>query len=165
MEKDKYTKTKTVVRTLIIFFIVALVLSGITAFPIETELKLLVRLNKGKQGEIAEWLEKVYTGVKHTNEQYPFIAYGSDWLAFAHLVIAVVFIGPLRDPIKNIWVIEFGMIACVMILPLAFIAGEIRQIPIPWRLIDCAFGVIGFIPLAVCYNKIKILQQLEKQHL
>jgi hypothetical protein len=57
------------------------------------------------------------------------------------------------------------MIACVMIFPLAFIAGAIRQIPIAWRLIDCAFGLIGIIPLAICYHKIKLLAQLEKLHL
>jgi hypothetical protein len=29
---------------------------------------------------------------------YPFLAYGTDWLAFAHIVIAVFFIGPLVKP-------------------------------------------------------------------
>jgi hypothetical protein len=161
--KHQYNKTKEIIRALIILFIAGLVLSGITAFPIETELKWLVSLNKDNHGWMSQWLERVYTGVKHTNEQFPFMAYGSDWLGFAHLVIAVVFIGPLMDPVRNMWVIEFGMIACLMIFPLAFIAGEIRQIPMAWRLIDCAFGAIGILPLAACYNKIKQLEQLQKQ--
>ena len=33
------------------------------------------------------------------------------------LVIAIVFIGPLRDPVKNVWVVEFGMIACALVVP------------------------------------------------
>jgi hypothetical protein len=142
------------------FFIVSLVVSGVTAFPVETELKWLLGIWNREEGVIYEWLQKVYTAVKDTNEKYPFIAYGYDWLAFAHLVIAVAFIGPLKNPVRNIWIIEFGMIACVLIFPLAFIAGYIRQIPIGWTLIDCSFGVVGIIPLKICHKKIK---QLEKQ--
>ena len=57
-------------------------------------------------------------------------------LVHDHLVIAVAFIGPWRDPVRNIWVIEFGLIACVMVLPLALIAGPLRGIPLAWRLLD-----------------------------
>ncbi|SCF41963.1 hypothetical protein [Micromonospora mirobrigensis] len=32
--------------------------------------------------------------------------YGTDWLAFAHLVLAVAFWGPLRDPVRNVWVVQ-----------------------------------------------------------
>lgn len=39
------------------------------------------------------------------------------------------------------------MIACAGIIPLALICGAIRGIPFYWRLIDCAFGVFGIIPL------------------
>jgi len=85
------------------------------------------------------------------------MAYGTDWLAFAHLVIAVAFLGPLRDPAKNIWVVEFGIISSVAIIPMAFIAGEIRGIPIFWRLIDCVFGVIGALVLGRCHADIKRL--------
>ena len=159
--KTKPHQIERSVRALIIFFMIALVLSGLTAFPLETELKWLVNMLTGTNNWLSSWVRLVYTGLKITNEQFPFIAYGSDWLAFAHLVIAVVFIGPLKDPVKNIWVIEFGMIACLMIFPLAFIAGEIRGIPIGWRLIDCAFGVLGLIPLAICRQRIKQLEQLK----
>ena len=86
------------------------------------------------------------------------MAYGYDWLAFAHLVIAVAFFGVLKDPVWNKWIIQFGRIACSMIFPLAFIAGYVRGIPFYWQLIDCSFGVIGFIPLTVCYRKIEQLE-------
>jgi hypothetical protein len=83
------------------------------------------------------------------------MAYGTDWLAFAHIVIAVAFIGPLRDPVRNIWVIEFGMIACALVIPLALIFGPLRGIPFFWRLIDCSFGIIGFVPLWLVRREIR----------
>ena len=160
--ENQYARLEKSIRGLTMFFIVALVLSGLTAFPLETELKWLVGLTNDSNTWMTQWLKRVHEGIKDTNKQYPFMAYGSDWLAFAHLGIAVVFIGPLKDPVRNIWVIQFGMIACLMIFPLAFIAGEIRGIPIAWRLIDCAFGAFGLIPLAACYIKIKRLAHLKK---
>jgi len=90
---------------------------------------------------------------------YPFMAYGTDWLAFAHLVIAVAFLGPLVDPVRNKWVFVFGIISCAGVLPLALIAGYIRGIPFFWRLIDCSFGVIGIVPLFICLHYIRQLEQ------
>ncbi len=138
--------------------IIGLVLSGITAFPLESELALL-KAHLSPNGAMANWINTIYSAVKATNTQFPWLSYGTDWLAFAHLVIAVVFIGPLRDPVRNIWVIHFGMIACIAIFPLAFIAGTIRGIPFFWRLIDCSFGVIGFIPLYFCNKYIRLLEK------
>lgn len=86
------------------------------------------------------------TGLDEADASYPFVLYGTDWLAFAHLVIAVAFYGPYRDPVRNIWVIEFGMIACAGIIPLALICGPIRDIPFWWTVIDMSFGVFGVIP-------------------
>ena len=96
------------------------------------------------------WIARVHDAISETNTQYPFLAYGTDWLAFAHLVLAVLFIGPYLDPVRNKWVITFGLIACAGVIPLALIAGHIRGIPLPWRLIDCSFGVFGAIPLVRC---------------
>lgn len=81
------------------------------------------------------WIHKVYSALHQTNLNYPFLAYGYDWLAFAHLVIAIAFLGPLKDSVKNKWIIQFGIIACCMIFPLAFIAGHLRGIPFYWQLI------------------------------
>ena len=89
------------------------------------------------------------------------MAYGTDWLAFAHIVIAMAFIGPLRDPVKNIWVIEFGMIACVLVIPLAAICGPLRGIPWLWILIDCSFGIFGIMPLWLIRRYIKRLEQIQ----
>ncbi|SCW70797.1 hypothetical protein [Mucilaginibacter sp. NFR10] len=112
-----------------------------------------------------DWLTNVYLAVKTTNQNYPYLAYGTDWLAFGHLVIAMAFVGPLKNPVKNIWIIEFGMIACVMVFPLAFIAGPIRGIPVYWRFIDCCFGIFGIIPLYIVYRDIKKLEKMINQNI
>ncbi|MBC7949044.1 MAG: hypothetical protein H7Y42_14255 [Chitinophagaceae bacterium] len=146
-----------VTRRWIIFFMITLFLSGLTAIPAETGLQFLSRCFPVGT-EIGNWLDRVYIGVSNTNRDYPFIAYGYDWLAFAHFVLAILFIGPLRDPVKNRWVIEFGMIACLLIIPYALIAGQLRGIPFWWRIIDCSFGVIGLIPLGICLKRITNLE-------
>jgi hypothetical protein len=144
------------VRTLLVFFMIVLFLSGLTAIPVDAELSFLLKFFS-RDTQMYQWLEKVLLAYRETNEKHQFLLYGYDWLAFAHFILAILFIGPYRDPVKNIWVIEFGLIACVLILPLAFIAGPLRSVPFGWRLIDCSFGVIGFIPLMICYIKTKRL--------
>jgi hypothetical protein len=160
METTTEQQLRLKIKRWIITFIVFLILSGITAFPLEWELSILNDLSKNAPDFIKEWIGGVYMAIKDTNVKYPFMSYGTDWLAFAHLVIAVAFWGPLKDPVKNIWVIQFGMIACIMIFPLAFICGSIRNIPFYWQLIDCSFGAIGFIPLFICYKNILKIEQL-----
>lgn len=152
------TKKLRTIRIWISVFIVFLVFSGITAFPLLTEIHFLTTHSTLLPDSILVWLHHIESGLKETSEKYPFMAYGTDWLAFAHLVIAVAFIGPFNDPLKNSWVIQFGMIACVMVFPLAFICGAVRSIPFFWQLIDCSFGAIGFVPLYICYKKIMRLQ-------
>jgi len=126
------------------FFIFGLVVSGLTAIPLETELAVLERLaGQGSDG-LAGWIHRVAEGLRETNAKFPFLAYGTDWLAFGHLVIAVAFVGAWRDPVRNKWLFQFGMIACVAVVPWALGFGELRGIPLGWRLIDCAFGVAGF---------------------
>lgn len=157
-------RLKRSIRKWMIFFITALMLSGITAFPVETELKWVLSWWPGNDSAFYNWMATCYDAIRNTNEKYPYIAYGYDWLAFAHIVIAVVFIGPLVDPVRNIWIIQFGCIACVLIFPLAFIAGYIRHIPIFWRLLDCSFGVLGLVPLLICYRKTRRLESISYHH-
>jgi hypothetical protein len=154
------------IRVWIVLFIAGLVLSGVTAFPLERETALLCRLAgvsqsapAGPEPALHTWLRRVHEGIAATNRAYPFMAYGTDWLAFAHLVIAIAFLGPLRDPVRNRWVLVFGVIACVGVVPLAFIAGPIRGIPLYWRLIDSTFGVFGAIPLLICLRYVDRLER------
>jgi hypothetical protein len=147
-------------------FIAGLVLSGITAFPLQSELGWLVYLlhiswlrSIAESTQLLPWIERVSEALSATNGRYPFLAYGTDWLAFAHLVIAIAFIGPWVDPVRNKWVITFGLIACAGVIPLALIAGPIRGIPLPWRLIDCSFGVLGCVPMLICRRSIIALER------
>ena len=105
------------------------------------------------------WLFKVDQVLESTGRQYPFLAYGTDWLGFAHLVIAAVFIGAWRDPVRNKWLFTFGLYNCAAVIPFAIIAGHFRDIPFGWRLIDCSFGVFGAIPLWLCLRYVARLEQ------
>ena len=148
-------------RVLLCCFIGGLVLSGSTAFPLTAELKWLSHVLESATWQIPalnSWIFKVRDALVETDAKFPFLAYGYDWLAFAHLMIAVAFIGPLRDPVRNRWIVEWAMICCVGVLPLAFVMGPIRGIPFGWTLIDCAFGVVGFPPLWMCWKWSKQLE-------
>src|SRR5437667_2862640 len=132
------------IRLVLLLFIFPSVSSAPTAIPLETELNLLAQIAErdasAQRHGILGWLIKVRDALVQTNAKYSFIAYGTDWLAFAHFVIAIAFIGPLRDPVKNVWVVEFGMIACALVVPFALVMGSVREIPLGWRWIDCSFG-------------------------
>jgi hypothetical protein len=71
----------------------------------------------------------------------------------------VAFIGPYIDPVRNKWLIAFGLIACAGVIPMALIAGCVRGIPFGWRVIDCSFGIFGAVPLLVCRHSIRILER------
>ena len=159
-------KLKREIRILLYVLVGGLVVSGITAFPLYIELVYAhnVMSSFDVDNSLTRWIETVYQGVDEVDSKYPFIAYGTDWLAFAHLVLAVLFIGIIKDPVRNIWVLEFGLIACAGIFPLAFIAGSIRGIPFFWQLIDCSFGVFGGIILWMCYTRVKRLSLINTSH-
>ena len=84
-------------------FIIGLVVSGATAIPLQAELDLAGEI-AGRREQIerarsasglARWILQVREALHDTGARYPFLAYGTDWLAFGHFVIAVVFIGAL----------------------------------------------------------------------
>ena len=155
------------VRVWLALFIAGLLVSGLTVFPLEWELSVLNAVVSNPSLPFAllfpalvEWIALVQRGLTETYTRYPFMAYGTDWLAFAHIVIAIAFIGPWREPVRNKWVIDFGLIACWLIIPLALVAGPLRGIPFFWQLIDCSFGVVGAIPLWICRRAVQQLERL-----
>jgi len=162
-------KSYRIVRILLALFILGLALSGLTAFPLIMEVNILERImGRGSIVEsiwpaMAHWISFVHQGLNEVNNKYPFMFYGTDWLAFAHITIAISFLGQLRDPVRNIWVVEFGMIACVLLIPLALICGPIRGLPYFWIIIDCSFGVFGIIPLVIAHRNIKRIMWFEQQ--
>ena len=122
------------IRIVLGIFMVALALSGLTAFPLERELTTVCSVRGLKQlhppdvhDGLGSWLLTVCDGLGETYAKYP-------------------------------WVLQAGLIACVLVLPLALICGAIRQIPLGWRLIDCSFGVFGAVPLWFC---VRWTRQLE----
>lgn len=143
------------------FFMVSLAISGLTAVPVQQQLTFLLS-HAPQDSAITFWLQKVLNGYLYTQAYHPYLLYGYDWLAFAHVVLAILFIGPYRQPVRNIWVVQFGMIACVLVFPTAFIAGSFRGIPLGWQLIDCSFGIVGLMVLWPCYRTIKILSDSKK---
>lgn len=144
-------------------FIAGLVLSGVTAFPLLHEMRLLCNLvgadTTATPSSLTFWILTVRNGLEHTYAHYPWIAYGTDWLAFGHLVIAGFFIGPLIHPTASRATLYTGVVACVAVIPLALICGPIRGIPFYWRLIDCSFGVIGVVPLIYCLRLVKRIEE------
>lgn len=154
------------IRLYLSFFIAALILIGISTFPLESGITFLNHCCGNESAlssylpALSAWIGEVNTGIIETNRKYPFMAYGTDWLGFAHIVIGILFIGPFREPVKNIWVIEFGMIACILVIPFALVFGHFREIPLFSRMIDCSFGLIGLIPL---YQVWKLTKNLDSK--
>lgn len=138
------------IRWVLGIFMAGLVFSGATAIPLATELDWLTTWIGSSGSPLANWLGAIRDALQTTNTHYPFMAYGTDWLAFAHFVIALVFIGAWRDPVRNRWLFDFGLISCALVIPYAMILGEVRGIPLFWRLIDCSFGLGGAVPLWLC---------------
>ncbi|RAJ31942.1 hypothetical protein K353_06054 [Kitasatospora sp. SolWspMP-SS2h] len=144
-------------------FIACLVLSGLTAFPLQTETSLLARLVDATGlgsalPDLGTWVHRVSEGVADGYGRHPFLAYGTDWLAFAHLVIAAAFRGPLRDPVRNVWVVRWAMLACGGVVPLALICGPLRGVPLFWQCVDMSFGLVGLVPLLVVHRLIRALE-------
>lgn len=74
------------VRGLLLFFIIALLLSGITAFPLAWELSLLNRLVAGPESpvpaiwpDLAYWIAYVNAGLQETYQQYLFMVLPADY--------------------------------------------------------------------------------------
>lgn len=150
------------IRRLIIFFIISLALSGITAFPLQTEMEFLQQHCSSFPAFMCNWITEVNASVSKTDS---IVLYGTDWLAFAHIIIALFFIGVYINPVKNKYIVQVGMTACMAVFPLAFICGPIRGIPFFHQIIDCCFGIIGFIPLKIIYNKIQLLEQSNSKNI
>lgn len=157
MNSDEQRRLLRRIRWLVGLFIAGLVVSGATAIPLESEAAWLTRVtgaremvvetNPGATPAWAAWLCRVEDALREINRKHPFIAYGGDWLAFGHFIIALAFVWAWREPVRNRWLFDFGLITCALVIPWALVFGELRGIPFWWRLIDCSFGLLGALPL------------------
>jgi len=146
-------------RTALVLFLLGLVFSGLTALPLLAEIRILSKwlgvtdpANYAAYPGLVHWIAFVHYGLSETYARFPFFGYGTDWLAFGHLASAAFFIRPLKKPEDSDWVIRTGLFICAAVIPAALIAGQVRGIPFQWRLVDCAFGVFGSIPLFYCLS-------------
>lgn len=153
-------------RRLLTLYALVLIFVGLTTIPLRWELALLESvagegsLVEGVWPALAHWISEVAGAVTVAYGTYPLLQYGTDWLAFAHIVIGIAFLGAARRPVENRWVVEWGMITCVLVIPTALIFGALRGIPFFWRLIDSSFGIVGIVPLWLVRRYIRQLVRL-----
>lgn len=143
------------IRRVVIVFIILLALSGITAFPLVTEVDFMMTHLNFFPAYFHGWIRTIHESVHQTPS---IVLYGTDWLAFAHIIIGLFFVGVYQNPVRNKFIVEVGIVACIAVLPLAFICGPIRHIPFYHQIIDCCFGLLGLIPLFYVRRKIKFLE-------
>lgn len=158
----------TKIRTCLVIVMLGLFVAGVTAFPLLYEVDLLSRLLVGAEGtldpgayssRLTAWILTVREGLEATYRDYPFIAYGTDWLAFGHLMIMLFFFLPYREPVRYEGVLWVGAWMSLLVLPLAFVCGPIRGIPWWWRLVDCSFGVVCLVPLSIAIREVRKLSR------
>lgn len=154
------------VRLLLVFFAVALALSGATALCLPWETRVLVGSLWGNAAPGTSWAPTLHVWLAQCRDaladietRYPFIYYGTDWLAFAHVALAILFLGAARDPVRNVWVIQFGLICCALVVPMACIAAPLRGVPWFWIPVDASFGVFGALPLLLVLRDLRDLER------
>ena len=145
-----------------LFLVFSLFASGLTAIPLRPEVDLLVRVfaQQNPPTALGGWLREVQQAVDQVSDRWPFLALGTDWLAFGHIVIGLGFLGLLKDPIRNEWLVTWGFIACALVIPWAWMFGWVHGVPWGWRLIDCSFGLGGAVPLLFIRRAIDELKRV-----
>jgi hypothetical protein len=135
-----------------------LLVSGITVWPAVPELKMAVRLVWGHAapaGTLHAFVLKAIEGLEVVQANYPFMLYAHDWLAFAHIVLAILFAGAMRDPVKNVWIVQCGLIMCALVPVLAGICIPLRGLPLIWFWFDFAFAPAAALPLWIALRDIR----------
>jgi hypothetical protein len=135
-----------------------LFMSGVTVWPAVPELKIVVRVVWGDgepTGVLHSFILQAIEGLESVDENYPFMLYAHDWLAFAHIVLAILFAGAIRDPVRNIWVVQCGLIMCALVPILAGICIPIRGLPLVWFWVDFSFAPAAALPLWIALRDIR----------
>ena len=154
------------IRLCLCLVMAGLVLCGVAASsPVrstQSMLDLLVRsAHFGTGTPVYVWLFEVHRTLAAATVSTPFIAYATDLVALAHIMLALALVGPYRDPSRNQWVVSFALLCCAAVALLAFTAGPIRGIPLFWRLVDSSFAVLCALPLVLCRHYTHLLQHLD----
>ncbi len=153
------------VRALMVFFAGALIVSGLTAVPVEWEIRTILSVGWGEAAPGTSWwpamhafLAKVLAAAQDVGQRHPFLFYGFDWLAFGICILGVLFLMALRDPARNVLVVRFGLVCCGLVLVFAAIVPHLRGLPWFWTFVDGSFGAAGAIPLWILLKDIRWLE-------
>ena len=144
-----------------------LLMSGITVWPAVPELKMAVHLVWGDavpSGTLHDFVLRAIIGLETVQKDYPFMLYAHDWLAFAHIVLAILFAGAIRDPLRNVWIVQCGLVMCALVPVLAGICIPLRGIPYIWFLFDFAFAPAAAGPLWIALRDIRRAEAALKRH-
>jgi hypothetical protein len=145
-------------RLMLGFVAFGLLVSGVTVWPAAPELKLVVRLVWGggaPHDVLHAFVLRAIEGLEETNKRYPFMLYAHDWLAFAHIMLAVLFAGAMRDPVRNKWTVQCGLIMCAAVPLLAGVCIPLRGLPPCWFMIDSSFAPVAGLPLWLVLRDIR----------
>lgn len=145
--------------------VAGLFMSGVTIWPAIFELETLIGILWGDAeptGALHRFLVLVVDSLHATKADYHFLWYAGDWLAFAHIVLAILFAGAARDPVRNKWIVQCGLIMCALIPLLAGICIPIRGLPIFWFFVDSAFAPAAAIPLLIVLHDIRKVEQVQQ---
>jgi hypothetical protein len=152
------------VRALLVFYAVALIVSGLTAVPVEWEVRTAIAVGWGDAAPGTSWwpamhvfLSQVAAAAQDVGARYPYFFYGFDWLAFGICVLGLLFLGAVRDPVRNVLVVKFGLLCCGLVLVFATIVPHLRGLPWFWTFVDGSFGVLGAVPLLLLLRDIRRL--------
>ena len=138
-----------------------LFVSGVTVWPAISELKFAINLFWGDAeptGEAHRFTVRILESLEVIKRDHAPIMYGYDWLAFAHVCLAILFAGAARDPVRNIWIIQCGLIMCALIPVLAAICIPLREIPFFWFFIDFAFAPATALPLWIALRDVRKIE-------
>lgn len=151
------------IRWMLCVVVLGLVFSGLTTFPLMWEVNILNNWlgdpsDLSTIPEVSGFISHIYEGVNLVHQQYPFFLYGLDWLGFAHIAIALAFLGPIRQPLEHYWVVEWAILVCLICVPAILFFGYIREMPLFWSLIDSVFPLIALVPLCIAFKDIRSLR-------
>lgn len=114
------------------------------------------------------WLQHIQLQLGRDSDLHPMLHFCADLFAFVQLVFALALIGPLRNPIRNQWVIQFGILACCGLIPVALILGPWHGLPMAWRLVSCGAALCGIVTLMLCRHYItlyeNVIESVRRRH-
>lgn len=137
-----------------------LFVSGVTIWPWDIELSFAISALQAIAGPepLIQLLQDIQQDMRLLEQSNSFVLYVADWLAFAHLVLVVLFLMALKNPIRNVLVVRFGILCSLSVPVLAITCIPMRGIPLFWILIDSSFALCAM-PLWIALKDIRKLEQ------